>query len=330
MTSQSPPLDVPAVVPPGVAPWREHPAPEGVTIGSLDLPVQDATILRALVRLLDGALGMGLRYSEDIAACQVVFASPAARSASPGRTTVVVTDAAAVPLGWGGPITVSSPLRMTNVITALQQALPRRRSYTPRDRQRWLSFLFERLRTALRTCGHSALPIGAGQLLRLDTVSQSMQATVAVEHLLSHAHDLGALRPCSAADEDALQGAETHSLSAFLWRLSATMVEARAPHPPLRGAWRLRRWPQAPGLMAPGHRHLAALLWRRPYTALELAERAGLPLPVVRAFVLTGDALGLGQLEEVPRLPDVSPEATASRRFKPLREQWRDGAAPPG
>lgn len=323
MISQSPPLDVPAVVPPSPATWRGHPGPEGVTIGSLALPAQDTTILRALVRLLDGALGMGLRYSEDVAGCHVVFASPAALSTCPGRTTVVVTDAATVPLGWGGPITISSPLRMIGVITALQQALPRRRSSNPLDRQRWLSSLFERLRAALRSCGHSVLPIGGGQLLRLDAVSQSMQATVPVEQLLSHAHDLGALRPCTAADEDALQGAETHSLSVFLWRLSATMVEARAPHPPLRGAWRLRRWPQAMGLMAPGHPHLAALLWRRPYTALELAERAGLPLPVVRAFVLTGDALGLGQLEEATHPLDVAREAAAWGRFKPLREKWR-------
>lgn len=229
MISQSPPWDVPAVVPPSPANRRGHPGPEGVTIGSLALPAQDTTILRALVRWLDGALGMGLRYSEDVAGCHVVFASPAALSTCPGRTTVVVTDAATVPFGWGGPITVSSPLRMSGVITALQQAMPRRRSSNPLHRQRWLSFLFERLRAALRTCGHSVLPIGGGQLLRLDAVSQSMQASVPVEQLLSHAHDLGALRPCTAADEDVLQGAETHSLSAFLWRLSATMVEARAP-----------------------------------------------------------------------------------------------------
>ena len=114
------------------------------------------------------------------------------------------------------------------------------------------------------------------------------------------------------------------------WWLKASPGKALAApgvHTALKHAqditWRLRRWPQAMGLMAPGHPYLAALLWRRPYTALELAERAGLPLPVVRAFVLTGDALGLGQLEEATHPLDVAREAAAWGRFKPLREKWR-------
>lgn len=320
MISQSPPVDSPAAVPLGATPWRGHSPHEGLMIGALALPPRDTTALRALVRLLDGSLGMDLRYSEDIAGCHVVFASPSASAACPGRTTVVVTEAAVVSLGSGSPITVGSPLRMTSVISALQQALSRGRSSRPVDRRRWLSALFERLQAALRTCGHSVLPVGAGQLLLLDTVSQSMRATMPIEHLISHAHGLGALRPCTAVDEEVLQGAATHSLSAFLWRLSAAMVEARVPHPPLRGAWRLLRWPEAAGLMAPGHPHLAALLSRRPYTALELAERAGLPLPAVRAFLVTCDALSLGQLEEGAHPADAARGAMASVWLKPLRE----------
>lgn len=323
MISQSPPLDSPVVVPFGASARPGPAAQNGLVIGALALPPRDATVLRALVRLLDGSLGVDLRYSEDIAGCHVVFVSPSAPPLHPARTTVVVTEAAVVPLGTGYPITVSSPLRMTGVISALRQALSRSRPVCPMDRSMWLSTLFARLRAALNACGHSVLPVGAGQLLYIDTVSLALHTTMPIERLLSQAHRLGVPRVCTAVDAQVLQGAAAHSLSAFLWRLSAAMVEAKAPHPPLRSAWRLLRWPQAVGLMAPGHPHMAALLARRPYTALELADRTGLPLPTVSAFMLTCDALGLGQAQEPADSSDAARGAATSDWFRQLRERLK-------
>lgn len=271
----------------------EYPDRGVVVIGQLDLQPKDATVLRALVRLLDGSLGVSLRFSEDLVSSQIAFVSSRVAAGCPGRISIWVRDSqGAVPLP-ADAIAVASPLRMGAVIGALQQACSRLRPGASAEQAQSLSDLFERSVQALKVGGFSTLPWGWGQLIQLDAASQTLRSTLPIGELLARLHGLGALRQSHAFDEQRLHGMPTHCLRNWLWQLSAHMLRTQAPHPPLSGAWRLQRWPQAAGLMAPGHPQWAALLSRRPHSVAELAERCRAPHAAVLAFMATCDALGL-------------------------------------
>lgn len=287
------PAPAPALAPPLPALRRDAHSTDTLVIGVLALRPKDATVLRALIRVLDGSLGMSLRFSDTPAECHVLFVTPSAAARCTGCATILVSESGLEPTAPGRPITVASPLRMGAVVAALQLMLSRLRPTASAERALWLSALFERLQQGLKVGGYSTLPFGSGHLLQLDAASQSLRSSLSAERLLAQPHRAGALRPSTAVDDEMLHGAAPHALRSWLWRLSAHMLSAKAAHPALRGSWLLLQWPPAAGLMAPGHPHLAALLMRRPYSDQELAQRTQLPLPSVQAFMLTCDALGL-------------------------------------
>lgn len=317
MMIQSPQLAAPALAQWEAPPQGAYPDAGVVVIGQRALQPKDATVLRALVRLLDGSLGMTLRYSDELSACHLVFVSAASSADGVGETRIWVRDS---PLACRLPadaIAVASPLRMGAVIGALQQAFSRLRPRASNGQAQCLSALFERCLQALKVGGFSTLPWGAGQLIQIDAASQSLRATLPLDGLLPQLHSLGAPRTSHAFDEQRLRGAPTHCLRSWLWQLSAHMLRMQAAHPPLSGAWRLRRWPQAAGLMAPGHPQWAALLARRSYSVAELAQRCAAEQPAVLAFMATSEALGLLQ----PDLAAVKPEPS-SPADKPAPVGW--------
>lgn len=319
MIIQSSKLGSTALAAPSAAPHWGGQAPDTLVIGVFALRPKDATVLRALIRLLDGSLGMCLRFSDNLADCDVVFVPHSVAGLCGGCATILVSEPGVDPGPPGEAITVASPLRMGAVINAMQLLLLRLRPNASLERALWLSALFERLYQGLKLGGHSTLPFGAGHLLQLDAATQSLRSSLPLDRLLAQPHGAGALRPSTAVDDEMLHGAVAHSLRSWLWRLSAQMLSAKAAHPPLRGAWRLLRWPQAAGLMAPGHPHLAALLVRRPYSDVELAHRALLPLANVQAFMLTCDALGLTQ---APGAASARTPADADAAGGALAPRW--------
>ena len=286
-------------------------AESAVLIGQLDLQPKDATVLRALIRLLDGSLGMPLRHCEDPRVCHLVFVAGSVPAGCAERTAIWVQDPQQADPAPPGAICVPSPLRIGAVIAALQQAFVRLRPQASTEQVQSLSTLFLRLQQALGLGGPSALPLGAGQLVLIDAGAQQLRASVPIDGLLTQGRRIGELRPAHGFDEQRLRGAPAHCLRSWLWRLSAHMLSAEAAHPPLNGAWRLRRWPHAAGLTAPGHPQWAARLARRPASVAELAQRSAAPLASVLAFMATCQALGLLQAHTGAVAPDASPSTVA-------------------
>lgn len=220
----------------------EYPDKGTVLIGQLELQPKEATVLRALVRLLDGSLGVSLRFSEDLPHCHLVFVSAAVSTTGcPGRISIWVRDSHGVGRLPADAIVVPSPLRMGAVIGALQQAFSRLRPRSSNEQAQSLSALFESFLQALKVGGFSTLPWGSGQLIQLDAASQRVRSTLPIEELFAQLHSLGAPRQSHAFDEQRLHGVPAHCLRSWLWQLSAHMLRTQAAHPPLSGAWRLRR-----------------------------------------------------------------------------------------
>lgn len=265
-----------------------------LVIGALALQDKDAAVLRVLVRLLDGSMSLRLRFSEQLAACNIVFAPVDCDTAHPG---VRVQVAPSPPSADPAAIAVPTPLRMSSVMGALHKALARIHPPALADQTAGLSALFRALCQAVGTgaSGRCAIPLHSGHLLLIDPPRNQMQTAAPIEMLLAGECHPGALRPAGRVDEELLHNAPTHSLRGFVWRLAHRLIEVGAPAPALADGvhWHLRRWPDAGALMAPGYPRLAALLTAQPHTLAGLGAASGLPQHALRWFLHTGQLLGL-------------------------------------
>lgn len=290
-------------------PPQQRGAPDGLVIGTHDLPERDAKMLRILVGLLATSMGTGLRMDDDPRRARVVFSGHPIQGGA-GRVVIVVGPPQARPQAGGPCLWLASPLSLSAVSQALQAAMARIGAGAQPDRAMWLVALFDRMCEALEAGGCSAMPVGGAGLLLVDAAARRLQASLPLGQLLAQPCGLGPWRPATAVDRALLHDAERQSLRAFMWRLGAERVHASvAPQPPA-GAWRLLHWPSSAGLLMPGHPQLAAWLSRRPASVGELVERTGLSPETVGAFVCTGRALGL----IVPAAPAVAPAREAGTR----------------
>ena len=111
-------------------------------------------------------------------------------------------------------------------------------------------------------------------------------------------------------------------------RLAQRLADVGVAPPPLPGAWRLRRWPEAAGLKSPGHPRLAALMTAHHYTVDELGAASGLPSLTVQWFVQCCQLFGLVEHRQAIT-SSASTAGTASAHNAPpgwlvqLRERLR-------
>ena len=101
---------------------------DGLVIGTQGISHRDDMVLRALVRLLDGGINIRARFSEQLEECNVVFVPGnwPYRFPAPCITVGVKDPAKPDPSPDSAcDLTVSTPLRMTNVIAVLQSATQR-------------------------------------------------------------------------------------------------------------------------------------------------------------------------------------------------------------
>lgn len=281
---------------------------DGLVIGTQDIAQKDQMVLRALVRLLDGGVNVRARFSEQLAECNVVFVpgSWPYRFHAPCITVRVLhpEDAGALPEATAD-LTVSTPLRMTNVIAVLQSATQRVHGASQFDPVQGLRAMFDLLaeRTRVAERRRAVVPISGGQQIVFDFVQQLVHTSMSMDALLSGAYTLGEPHRVSPVEEALIGSMPSHSLRHLLWSLAMRLAETRAGAPARPGWYRLLRWPDAIGLSAAGHPRLAALLTSRPLSCEQLCAKSGVPEATVRWFLEASLALGLAVEESAPAAP---------------------------
>ena len=275
--------------------------PDTLVIGTQGLAHKDEMVLKALVRLLEGGINLRARFSEQLDACNVVFvpgSGPAAAlpaSCLAVRVREQVQEADACP----GELAVAAPLRMTNVIAVLQSAAQRLHGAVRYDTVQGLLSLFTLLGESTRTAERrrAVVPMSSGQQIVFDFTRQLVHTAMPMETLLSGAYTLGTPHRVSPVEEALIRSVPTHSLRHLLWKLSLRLAQAGAAAPPRAGCYRLRRWPDAVGLVAPGHPRLAALWTQRALSLEQIDAASGVPPAAARWFLEACLALGLAAEE---------------------------------
>lgn len=296
-----------------------------LVIGALALQDKDAAVLQVLVKLLDGSMSLRLRFSEQLADCNIVFARPSHSGSLPG---VVVQVVEGVPSNAVAPgdITVAAPLRMSGVMEALHKALARLHPPALADQTTGLVALFGALRHAMgeREPARCVIPLQSGHLLLIDAQAHRLQTSAPLELLLSGDGHPGVARAAGLVDEQLLRSSPTHALRDVVWRLAQRLVDVHAAPPELGGAWRLRRWPEAAGLKSPGHPRLAALLTAQCHTLDELVTLSGLPPLKVQWFLQCCLLFGLAEPVERSAVHEVpARQGAAPGWLGQLRERLR-------
>jgi hypothetical protein len=192
-------------------------------------------------------------------------------------------------------LTVSTPLRMTNVIAVLQSATQRVHGASQFDPVKGLLAMFELLGEPTRTSERrrAVVPISGGQQIIFDFVQQQVHTSMPMDALLSGAYSLGEPHRVSPVEEALIGSVASHSLRHLMWNLTQRLAQTGAQAPVRMGTYRLLRWPDAIGLSVAGHPRLAALLTSRALDYRQLCTTSGVPEATVRWFLEACLALGL-------------------------------------
>lgn len=311
------------------------PTAQLLVIGTHGVASKDLAVLKALVRLLDGGINLRARFSEDLHECNVVFvpghslpSSPLPARCVPVRVLAAEPEQGRV-AGDDGALVVAAPLRLTNVIAVLQSAAQRvlgSGGMVQYDTVRSLSALFAVLRVGMPgpERRRAVVPMSSGQQVVFDFVNQRVHTALPMETLLSGAYTLGTPHRVSPVEEALIGSLPAHSLRHLLWGLAQRLAQAGAAAPERSGHYRLRRWPDAMALVAPGHPRLAALWTQRPLSLAQIDAASGVPPAAARWFLEACLALNLAQDEDPPaaRAP-TAPAPAAPGWLGQLRERLK-------
>jgi len=313
---------------------------DGLVIGTQGIAHKDDMVLRALVRLLDGGINIRARFSEQPEECNVVFVPGnwPSRLRAP-CITVRVKDPAQADEAPDSQcdLSVTAPLRMTNVIAVLQSATQRVHSVAQFDpvqgQQALFALLGERTRTAERR--RAVVPMSSGQQIVFDFVNQLVHTAMPMDVLLSGAYTLGTPHRVSPVEEALILSVPSHSLRHLLWQLALRLAQAGAAAPLRSGTFRLLRWPDAIGLAAPGHPRLAALWTSRALSLEQIRTTSGVPDAIAGWFLEACLALGLAVDETAGTSDPDTPVDGAARPSEPAatapaKSHPPAAAAPPG
>ncbi len=289
-----------------------------LAIGCVGLADRDQTVLRALVRVLGNSLGNGLEFSVAPTLCNVLFVPAAGHHTCP-RACVVVRVAQPGDAGGAAPdgdLLIVAPLRMSNVLAALQTAAQRLfQAQGASDPHQALDGLLRIICDGLSSHEQrrSVVPIGAAGPLVLDFQQRRLHTALPLADLLAGHYRLGTPQRVTPVEEELARAAPAHDLRAVLWQivgaLAASEVAAGEGGLPPGTRYRLRRWPEATGLAIAGHPRLAALFTNRALTLEQAAAGAELSAARVQRFMQACLALGLAA-QEAGR-PAAAPAAPA-------------------
>ena len=273
-----------------------------LVVGADDIPPKEQLVLKSLLRLLDGRIGLRLSFSEALRDCNVVFAQRGLQH-QPTRPTVLVRvlplegDAAS----GGDSLSIQAPLRMSNVMETLRACVDAIKSIkAPAPAADAPAALMDLLTRGLASGSRSKQVYaieGAGRLV-LDFGHDRVLSSAPLEALASGDLRLTPL-PQGAADDD-LAALPVHRLRELLWTAAHRVGQDGRPTEVLAGHYRLLRWPDAAALRHPGFPRLAALLTNRAFDVAAASQASGVSPAGVQGFLRVCLALGLAVPADAP------------------------------
>lgn len=165
---------------------------------------------------------------------------------------------------------------------------------------------------------------GSGAVpLLIDFSTQRVHCRDPIAALLRDRHQVDEPRRATQAEVDAMRGEASIRLQDLLWAAALCLGLSGAPALPLRGRYRLLRWPDAAALSHPGVPRWAALLTAYPLEVADAARGSDLDESTVRwlleASIALGIAVPVDDLDlELPIEPDDGFTGGAPSRPLPL------------
>lgn len=311
-------------------------AEHSLVVGVADIPSKEQTLLRSLLKVMDGKNNLRLRFAETLSDCNVVLV-PAHWSSRLPPTCVSVhlipeeTPADAAPHPG---LSIRAPLRLTNT-GSLLQAAAELLAYGAAIR-RSSNSLAQLLTTLLqhtmsRERRITVLPLADGREITVNFLDDCLYSPMPVEDLLKGRFSLQEPRRASDAEIAALAERQGHRLRELLWLATNRLVDSAEPSVMLTGHFRLRRWPDAMALTRPGFPKLAALLTKRPHTIEQACAASGASAEAIGWFLKTNLALGIaevvemdGQARPAPTTPTLhaDPARSMLRRIRDRLKLW--------
>ena len=303
--------------PSSLPPIEPTPIPVGhalppLIIGAKDLPEKDLLILRSLVRLLDGRGGLRLKLDDTLADCNVVFV-PGDWSLRLASNCVSIRVHAEGDASHGpqGGLELHAPLRASNVNAALHAAADLLSGTPARSLDSGLPMLFHALTRLLlaRERRSTLLPLIDGRWLLVDFAAEMVSSMLPLDEILRGEYQLAEPRRCSVDEQGAIANLPTLRLRDLVWATAGRLGDSGFDAGPLRGRYRLVRWPDAAALSRPGVPRLAALFTHRSLDFAEACAASGASPSTVRWFIEASLALGIA----VPAEGDDAQRASASQ-----------------
>ena len=253
---------------------------------------KDHLLLRSLVRLLDGRDGVPLQFGETVADCDIVFIGAASTLRLPTGFTVRVTSDRAPPVAAG--LSIAPPLRLTNLLGVLRlvgQLVENQDAAS----EGGLVAIFNQLSHLLLTHERriTVLPLHDGRQLTVDIPNKRLHATLSLKELVAGAYDVEPSRRADTGERVLLDAGPLLRVRDVLWCAAQRLGELRIPAPPLRGTYRMLRWPDAVALACPGVPRLAALMTSRAMDIDRARIESGLDDAALAWLLHAGLALGV-------------------------------------
>lgn len=282
-----------------------------LVVGADGIAFKDQTVLRSLLRVMDGQHGLRLKFSDELLDCNVVlvplhWASPLPSSCV--SVCVVSEEAPDEPAPHDG-LAIRAPLRLTNTSTMLRAAakLLDLGAAAPRPQSNLVALLETLLQQIRSKEEHIViLPFCDGSHMVVNFAEERYYSPLPIEQLLKGNFQMGEPRRANAAEIAALAGKQDQRLRKLIWMATHRLGAATDSGAMLSGYFRLLRWPDAVALSHPRFPRLAALLTSRPQTVEEASAASGASAAEINYFLKTNLALGFAEAVEivVPRKPN--------------------------
>ena len=270
--------------------------PRALAIGAHEMTPKDHLLLRSLIRLLDGRDGRPLQFVEDVADCNVLFVGAGSALRWHAAFTVRVADDGAPADGpqHVAGLSIAPPLRLTNVLGVLRLAGQLVDNREAPDAAGLLA-LFNQLSHLLLTRERriTALPLRDGGQLTIDIAGDRLHSTRSLQDLLAGAFAVEPSRRAEAHERALLDAGPQLRVRDLLWHAARRLGERRTPASPLRGTYRMLRWPDAVALACPGVPRLAALMTSRAMDVDRARVESGVDEVVLAWLLHAGLALGV-------------------------------------
>lgn len=286
---------------PAGGPSPASPSPQGraLDIAALGLDARDRAVLASMTRVLDGQAGLRLRWVEDATACTTLFVPHDwSQYVSPPRVLVRLTPRGATPADSPRGLSVASPLRVGEMIDALEAAAALHelaRGAVQREHARMALDALRDVLVGALLAGErrrTLFGLGDGHGMVVDFRTGEITSSLPQAELLSR--PLLLAEPQRAPDVVSWPGA-THTLrlSTLLWGMTHALIDLGVSPRTINGRYQLTRPPEPAALSRPSTPRLVTAWTQRAMVVGEAAAAGRLSAFEVLWFLSTALALGI-------------------------------------